>query len=335
MDLCIGIDVSKAHLDLALMNASGAVLGTERITNESKAIRALLKRWHKQFGVTKANALFCLEPTGHYGYLLVEELMRAGLPTWLAHPLDIKHSIGSTRGKNDRIDAQRIADYARRHHDKARLLGPGSLRMNKLKQLLTCRRQLVTDKRRHQVRIKDLNRHVDRSLRALFDRLSQERIEQIDTQLEKIEAAIVDHIHADPRLREQYVLLLSVDGVGPVLAAHLLACTEGFTRFATARRLACQAGVAPYEHSSGSSIHGRTRVSPQADRVLKTLLHMAALGVIARAGELQDYYKRKRAEGKAPMLVINAVRCKILHRLFAVVQRGTPFVRTPLAQVIE
>ncbi|MBK7753259.1 MAG: hypothetical protein IPI41_11855 [Flavobacteriales bacterium] len=52
--------------------------------------------------------------------------------------------------------------------------------MNKLKQLLTCRRQLVTDKRRHQVRIKDLNRHVDRSLRALFDRLSQERIEQID-----------------------------------------------------------------------------------------------------------------------------------------------------------
>ncbi|MBK7753258.1 MAG: IS110 family transposase [Flavobacteriales bacterium] len=95
-----------------------------------------------------------------------------------------------------------------------------------------------------------------------------------------------------------------------LLAAHLLACTEGFTRFATARRLACQAGVAPYEHSSGSSIHGRTRVSPQADRVLKTLLHMAALGVIARAGELQDYYKRKRAEGKAPMLVINAVRCK-------------------------
>ncbi|MBK9539584.1 MAG: hypothetical protein IPO12_12705 [Flavobacteriales bacterium] len=145
------------------MNASR--FGDQRIP-ESKADRALLKRWHKQFGVTKANALFCLEP----GALWVPAGGRthgAGLPTWLAHPLDIKHSIGSTRGKR-RIDAQRIADYARRHHDKARLLGPGSLRMNKLKQLLTCRRQLVTDKRRHQVRIKDLNRHVDRSLRALF-----------------------------------------------------------------------------------------------------------------------------------------------------------------------
>jgi transposase len=93
--------------------------------------------------------------------------------------------------------------------------------------------------------------------------------------------------------------------------------------------------VVPYEHSSGSSIHGQTRVSPQADRVLKTLLHMSAMGVIARAGELQDYYRRKLAEGKAPMSVLNAVRCKILHRLFAVVRRGTPYVRIPLAQVIE
>ncbi|MBK7751803.1 MAG: transposase [Flavobacteriales bacterium] len=169
----------------------------------------MLKRWHKQFGVTKANALFCLEPTGHYGYLLVEELMRAGLPTWLAHPLDIKHSIGSTRGKNDRIDAQRIADYARRHHDKARLLGPGSLRMNKLKQLLTCRRQLVTDKRRHQVRIKDLNRHVDRSLRALFDRL-RPRADQTDRHATGEDRSRNCGPHpCRSRLREQYVLLLA------------------------------------------------------------------------------------------------------------------------------
>ncbi|MBK6752911.1 MAG: hypothetical protein IPG69_04830 [Flavobacteriales bacterium] len=78
----------------------------------------------------------------------------------------------------------------------------------------------------------------------MFDRLSQERIEQIDTQLEKIEAAIVDHIHADPRLREQYVLLLSVDGVGPVLAAHSCMHRRLYT-LCSARRLACQAGVAP------------------------------------------------------------------------------------------
>lgn len=331
----IGVDVSKAHLDLALLDGSGTVVGMERIANESRSIKALFSQWRRKYGVGKADTLVCLEPTGHYGYLLVEELLHAGMPTWLAHPLDIKHSIGSTRGKNDKVDARRIADYARRHHDKARLLGPDALGMNKLKQLLACRRQLVVDKRRHQVRIKDLNRHVDKSLRSFFDRLSRERIAQVTKQIKELEQRILEHIKADARLNEQYALLLSVDGVGPVLAAYLLASTEGFTRFATARRLACQAGVAPYEHSSGSSIHGRTCVSPQSDRVLKTLLHMSALGAIARAGELQDYYHRKLAQGKAPMSVINAVRCKILHRLFAVVKRGTPYVRMPLAQVIE
>lgn len=331
----IGIDVSKAHLDVALLDTSGALLAAERIVNERKAINTQLKQWSKQYGVTKESALVCLEPTGHYGYLLLEELVKADMRTWLAHPLDIKYSIGATRGKNDQVDARRIADYARRYSDKARAAGPQTLRMNKLKQLLTCRRQLVIDKRRHQVKIKDLNRHVDKSLRMLFDRFSRERIAQITQQLQLLERSILEHIRADAQLSTQYDLLLTVEGVGPVLAAYLLATTEGFTRFSTARRLACQAGVAPYEHSSGSSIQGRTRVSPQADRVLKTLLHMSALGLIARKGELQDYYHRKLAEGKPPMSVINAVRCKILHRLFAVVHRGSPFIPRPLAQVIE
>ncbi|MBL8011775.1 MAG: IS110 family transposase [Flavobacteriales bacterium] len=335
MQRFIGIDVSKAHLDLALVDATGALLDAMRIANERQAIRKLLKQWSKEHAANKECTLACLEPTGHYGYLILEELVRSGMPTWLAHPLDIKHSIGVTRGKNDQVDARRIADYARRYQEKARLSNTRTLSMLTLKQLLTCRRQLVEDKRRHQVRVKDHNRHVDKSLRSTFDRFSRDRIAQIDEQLGILQDRILNHIRADAHLGEQYDLLLTVDGVGPVLAAYLLATTEGFTRFPSARKLACQAGVAPYEHTSGSSIHGRTRVSPQADRVLKTLLHMSALGVIARRGELQDYYHRKLAQGKAPMSVINAVRCKILHRLFAVVTRGTPYVRTPLAHVIE
>ncbi|MBK6540398.1 MAG: transposase [Flavobacteriales bacterium] len=197
----------------------------------------------------QGQALFCLEPRGT-GYLLVEELMRAGLPTWLAHPLDIKHSIGSTRGKNDRIDAQRIADYARRHHDKARLLGPGSLRMNKLK-----RAYVPTSTGDGQTPPSGEDQRPeppwDRSLRALFDRLSQDGSTD-RPQLEKIEAACGPHPCRYAR---------ALGWRGPVLAAHLLACTEGFTRFATARRLACQAGVAPYEHFRAPHPWSHTRIS--------------------------------------------------------------------------
>ncbi|MBK6752910.1 MAG: hypothetical protein IPG69_04825 [Flavobacteriales bacterium] len=110
--------------------------------------------------VTKANALFCLEPTGHYGYLLVEELMRPVCRPgwhirWTSSTASEAHGVRTIGSMPSALPIMPVGT------DKARLLGPGSLRMNKLKQLLTCRRQLVTDKRRHQVRIKDLNRHVD------------------------------------------------------------------------------------------------------------------------------------------------------------------------------
>ncbi|MBK8612514.1 MAG: transposase [Flavobacteriales bacterium] len=73
----IGVDVSKAHLDVALLDEAGALLAQERISNEPKAVRALLRRWGKEFRLDKSSMLVCLEPTGHYGYRLVE-----GWCTW-------------------------------------------------------------------------------------------------------------------------------------------------------------------------------------------------------------------------------------------------------------
>ncbi len=114
--------------------------------------------------------------------------------------------------------------------------------------------------------------------------------------------------------------------MGPQLSAYLIALTDGFHRFTDPRELACHAGVAPFERSSGSSVRGRTRVSHQANKTLKTMLHMAALANVQRAGELKTYFQRKVAEGKKPILVVNAVRNKILHRVCAVIRRGQPFV---------
>src|SRR5690606_36505633 len=88
----------------------------------------------------------------------------------------------------------------------------------------------------------------------------------------------------------------------------------------------CQAGVAPFEHSSGKSIRGKTRVSHMADKSIKTLFHLAAMAVLNRkSSELKDYYERKIAAGKNKMSVLNAIRNKIIQRIFAVVQRGAPY----------
>lgn len=325
----IGIDVSKATLDVALLDEQGKVTAEEKVANTEKGLRSMWKRWTKSFGLKKDDCLVCLEPTGHYSHLPLETLVRLDVPTWLAHPTDIIKSIGTTRGKNDRIDALRIADYARRFHDKARLVTAEHLRTNKLKQLLARRENLVRRKTMHHTQIRNLDHCVDQSLRAAFTRIDKAQIAALDKSLKQIEAMIEEVIAAEPEHQRIYDLLLSIDGVGPVLAAHLLALTEGFLRFKTARELACHAGVAPFEYSSGSSIRGKTRVSKQAQPTLKYLLHMAAVGCTARKGELQDYWKRKVAEGKHKMCVLNAIRNKLIHRICAVIDRGTPYVRRP------
>lgn len=325
----IGIDVSKAKLDAALLDDQGKRLAEEQVTNTERGLKGLLRRWTKAFALAKDKTMACLEPTSYYSNLPLEVLVGQGMPTWLANPMDLKQSIGMTRGKNDRIDALRIADYARRHHDKARLISADGLKLSKVKQLLSRRAHLVERRGVHQRNFKEVNALVSKELRPVFDRIDQDQIEVLTKAILEIDGMIQDTIQSEPELNERYKLLLSIPGIGPVLAAHLLAVTHGFRRFNNARQLSCHAGCAPFEKRSGSSIRGRTQVSNKADHTLKRLLHISVLGLIRFPGEFRDYYQRKTGEGKHALLVLNALRNKLIHRVFAVLERGTPFTKQP------
>lgn len=321
----MGIDVSRATLEVALIDDQGTRLCAMSVKNERKAVGGLLKRWSKDLALVKEDLLICLEPTSHYSNGLLRWLVELDMRVWLAHPSDILHSIGSTRGKTDRVDALRIAEYARRFQDKSTLFTADRLKYTALRQLITRRNQLVRDRVKHQKQGSDLNRCAEQQLQKAFARFDQRQLRLLDKLIEEIDGMILAAIHAEPELHRLYHLILSVPGVGPVLASNLLAITEGFTRFKEARALSCHAGAAPYEHSSGTSVRGRTRISPKANQGLKALLHISALGTITRPGELKDYWLRKVAEGKPKMSVLNAIRNKIIHRVCAVVNRGTPY----------
>ena len=132
-------------------------------------------------------------------------------------------------------------------------------------------------------------------------------------------------IAADEQLKNAYQLVSSVPGVGPQITCYLLVYTRCFTSFDNARQLACYAGVAPFEYSSGSSIRGRTKVSHLANKKLKSLLTMCALNTIKKENEFKIYYDRRKAEGKSHMSTLNIIRNKIVSRIFAAVRRGTPY----------
>lgn len=124
-------------------------------------------------------------------------------------------------------------------------------------------------------------------------------------------------------LARQMDLLTSVDGVGKVVAMNMIITTEAFTRFDDPRKFCCHAGVAPFAYTSGSSLHSKNAVSHRANKAMKRLLHLAAIAVAHRTGgELKAYYERKVAEGKNKMMVINALRAKIIARMFAVIKRN-------------
>ena len=147
----------------------------------------------------------------------------------------------------------------------------------------------------------------------------------IEKDLENIDKELDDIIKNDPRLKEIYELSTSVPGIGKITALSLICYTNEFNSYHTGKQLACYCGVAPFEHSSGSSVRGKTRVSHMANKPLKRLLYLGAMAAIKSNGELKAYYVRKVSEGKNKMSVLNAIRNKMVLRLTAVIKRGTPY----------
>ncbi len=128
------------------------------------SLRALLRGWVKR-GCAR-RALVCLEPTGHSASG-DQTLLDMGQPTWMAHPNDIRLSIGMQRGKSDKVDARRIAEYAHRYSDKARLITPAYLGFAELRSLLALRQRMITQRSGHRVQLKDNALYQGKSIKTL------------------------------------------------------------------------------------------------------------------------------------------------------------------------
>ena len=155
----------------------------------------------------------------------------------------------------------------------------------------------------------------------------QKLIHTYSKQIQKIEDEITRVIDQDPLIKQQYQLATSVVGIGAITASYMIVYTNCFKDFKNSRKFACYAGSAPFEHTSGSSIHGKTRISNYANKLIKTLLTNAALTAIKHDAQIKQYYQRKVNEGKSKKLVINNVRNKLIGRVFATINRGTPYVK--------
>jgi transposase len=322
----IGIDVSRDTLDLSVV-VDGKNLQYYCITNRTTDIGSTINKIMKSFGASVDDTIFCMEHTGIYNLPLVKWLQRHQGKIWMESGVHIRKTLGLVRGKNDKVDSIRIAMYAYINRHQIKLWKAPRKLIERIAALLSQRLRLNKAKKQLYTANQEQRLFIDKDIMRNLNRYTQKTVIVINKQIEAIETEILGLIKEDEKLNRMYQIITSVYGIGFVTASYILVTTNEFINFNNPKKYACYSGVVPFEHSSGSSVRGKTRVSHMANKNIKTLLHLAALSTIRKQGDLQEYYNRRVAEGKNKMSVLNAIRNKLILRVFACINQNREYVK--------
>lgn len=325
----LGIDVSKLTLDislLAVIDHHKSDMITDRFDNTVEGLKKIVKWLKKQKVPFNTDTLVVIENTGVYHRLIWSCCSTNGLPLYIGNAAHIKWSLGITRGKNDRIDSQRLCNYAFRNSDELKATPPLNPVLLQLKDLMTSRSKLLSQSGAIKVYLNELAPSSDEDTHAMLKEAHQMALDGLKASIKVIELRIHQIIEENPAIKNNYNLLKTVPGIGHLTAVYLICCTNNFSTPVTGKQLASYAGVAPFASTSGTSIKGRNKVHKMANKTLKKLLNLCAMSSIKYYPEFRHYYDRKIAEGKHPYTVLNAIRNKIVLRAASVIKLQRPYV---------
>ncbi len=326
----IGADISKDKINFAFRFLNDYLLEKE-VENTTSALnkfikeaQSLVKRITKE-KKSEYTIEYIMEHTGIYGNLLIECLTGHKLTMYIVAGLEIKNSTGISRGKNDKIDARRIADYGVRFADKLKPYSLCDQTLSELKGLNTLRAQMVRIKAQLTQAKDDNKKFQSKELQKKSEKIKKPVVNELDQAIEKIEAQILELIKSDESIYENYKIAQSVPGVGKIVAVAFICATNNFTKFQSAKAIGSYCGVVPFGKESGK-YKGKDKVSPIANKALKTLLHLGAVASISGRNAFAVYYQRKVAEDKKnKMLALNNVRNKIVKTMFACIKNKTKY----------
>jgi transposase len=318
----IGVDVSKLTLDVSVHGTKNHI----RIANSSEGFKQLMA-WLKSLNIALCNCWFVMEYTGGYEYRLVQFCQSKQITFTRVPGLQIKKSLGMQRGKNDKIDSKRIAEYGYEKREKLKEHKVCNVAITSLKRLLTQRRAFVNDRKAHEHRMKELLAMEDLKASDPLIKHYKQAVDFAEKMTDKVEKEIRKIISKDPAMSRNFNLITTIPGIGEVNGWMTIAYTENFECFPDGRTYGAYIGVVPYEHSSGTSIKGKSRVSKMANKPLKGDLSMAAKAAVLHDPEMTAYYERRAAMGKEHMAIMNEVKFKLVLRMFAVVNKGEVYVK--------
>jgi len=320
----IGIDVSKNELDFAVQQGNCFLFHRE-VANEPVAINAFIKELSNLPGFKLSKAVFCMEHTGIYNNHALNCLHKKKGHICLEAATQIQSSLGNIRGKNDKIDAIRIAGYAYKERETLRLWQPKREIVQQLAHLAAMRLRLITVKKQLKTPLNEHGQFNAGKIARQGLRICGHSLKAIDEDIARADKAIDSLIKSDAQLDHLFNLVTSVSGIGKVTATQVIITTNEFKDINNPKKFACYSGVAPFTNESGRVVK-KARVSHMANKKVKTLLHLSAIVAIQYNPELKLFYQRKVIqENKNKMSVINAVRNKLILRIFACVNQNRPY----------
>jgi len=280
--------------------------------------------WMQQHKIKPQNAIICMEATGVYNEVLAHSLVANGYALAIQPPLEVQRAFKPVGHKSDPVDSSQIAEYAYRFFDELHLWKPREEVLEQIKTLLATREQFSKQKTAHLNALKALQRKVVRT--PLAEQVHEKEISQLKVHIYAIELEIEHLIDQDPTYRQFVGLLMTIPGVGLLLAANLLVTFQSNPQCFQPKSLAAFIGICPYQHQSGSSVHGVTTSRHYGPPALRRLLFLAALSVRTHQPQFRLYFYRKLQEAKPKKLIINNIANKLLKIICAVVRTQTPFI---------
>jgi transposase len=301
----VGIDVSKAKLDIAVLPGGEQFT----VTNDSKGVKALVERLKPLVPLRVV-----VEATGRLERLAVGQLAEAGLPVVVVNPGRVRHyaKARGQRAKTDLIDARLIAEFA--HDLKPELHPLADGQTQALNALCQRRNQLLEMQQMENNRLERADAPTRKSLKAVLRTVQRE--------LEHVEQDIDRHIRDSPAWQAKRQVLTSMKGIANTSCHALLAWLPELGQ-CSRQRICALVGVAPYDDDSGQW-HGRHRIAGGRSAV-RRVLYMATLSAVRFNPVLRDYYQRLLTRGVAPKAALIAALRKLLTILNAMVRDNTPW----------
>jgi transposase len=309
----LGLDVAKLKVDVCLRLPGGKV--RSKVIANSKAGFQELLAWLAKHQAGPVHV--CLEATGAYWEELAEFLSDAGHPVSVVNPARVKAygtALGA-RSKTDAADARLIAEFCATQRPDLWQPAPPAVRVLRA---LVARRQALIDLRTEEGnRLQVAHASVKASIQAVLGALEE--------QIRAIEQQIRQHIDDDPTLKSQRDLLDSVPGLGEASIPTLLGHYGGPARFGSSKQAVAYAGVDVRHYESGSSVHGRPRLSKRGNSKLRRALYMPAVVSMRLTGWGKAFAARLAAAGKPKMVIIGALMRKLVEMAYAILKSGQPF----------